>query len=112
MEQPSYPIVFIISRVTADALDLSTVRQKARAAGLKDPTLEYNSKNARGGYRITCRREMGVYLVERLKVIVSLAEETHSIDLMIAAATDIKAILDAIEESLKPPVKGASWSPY
>lgn len=113
MNPQTYPIQFVLSRTCADALPLATLREKARAAGVEKPRFESNEKNARGGYRITCTREMGIYIVERLKVLADAASTTHSIDLLTACAYDIKAIFDAIEASLKPPAStGTEPSPY
>ena len=58
----------LIPRAAADALDLSTIRERARAAGVSEPTVEHAP--ARRGHdrvRIACSIPMALFLVDELR---------------------------------------------
>jgi hypothetical protein len=79
---PPEIVQFRISRDVAEAVRLETVNERARAAGVPDPRLEYSTKDVRGGgYRITCRVPMVVFLNEQIAALMEKAEGQLVIDL-------------------------------
>lgn len=95
VSEPAFSIVqFRLPRSAAEALDLSTLRTRARAAGVEPPRFEYSTKDVRGGgYRITCRRPMAAFIVDELARVASSAEG----QLVIDCAAGAKNALDAMK---------------
>lgn len=95
MNAPAVDVVqFRISSDVAAALRLETISARAKAANVPNPRLEYSTKDVRGGgYRITCRVPMAVFVNEEIATLMDKAQG----QLVLSLAAAGMAILNALD---------------
>jgi len=99
-------IQFLIPQKVADALPIGEVAARSRAAGLDFGGVEYAMDNARGSVRVTCSRQMGVFLIEDLKSLADSDAQKGGGQLLIEIAVAINAVSTAIQK--KPKANGST----
>ena len=97
-------VQFKIPRAAADALPIESILSGARAAGVQNAHLEYNTVHAgAGSMRITCSVEMATYLVTRLTELATSLEGKNQTQLIIDCTHGVKAAFDAIDHEIYGP---------
>lgn len=89
---------FDLPTLACDALDFSTLRERAKAIGLSHPTFEYSRSPGRPGYvHITTRVGMAAFMAENLRALALAASELQKPDVLIACTHGIAEILKELE---------------
>lgn len=89
---------FDLPKLACDALDFSTLRDRAKAAGVSWSTFEYSRNRGRPAYiHITTRVGMAAFMAENLRALALAASETQKPDVLIACTHGIAEILKELE---------------
>lgn len=91
-------VQFYLPTPAAEALDLNTIRDRARAAGVPNPSLEHHTgkRSHIGQTRITCRVAMAAFLVDELRAIA--VAPNQEITRLVACTDGCMAILAEMEK--------------
>jgi len=93
-------IEFQIPRRAADALPISAMSAQARALGISPSRIEVGTaKVGRGKLRVTCSREMAIFLADQFRELVVKAGDRKEPLLLIDAALAVSSIVAALDEA-------------
>lgn len=89
-------------------LGVETIKQRARAAGVERPSLEYSRPRRVPSHvvgsvmHLTCQTEMARFLVEELRRIAAVASERRDEDLVVKCAQAVQEISREIDRAERP----------
>jgi len=92
---------FQVPRRAADALPISAMSAQARALGISSSRIEVGTqpKVGRGKLRVTCSREMAIFLADQFRELVVKAGDRKEPLLLIDAALAVSSIVAALDEA-------------
>jgi hypothetical protein len=68
---------FVVPRSVASTIDVDALRRRAIEMGIERPSIEIDSRHARGGVRLTCRTGIALILIADWKRVGERAPHTE-----------------------------------